>query len=75
MTTEEMRIVTLEDENLSALAELVLHVCPSTKAEIHNELQPYWSFREEKAIIDGIAIKGRMIIIHALLQDKALRQL
>ena len=32
MRGEEIRMVTLEDEHFSALAELVLHCWPSTKA-------------------------------------------
>ena len=37
------------------------------------DLQPYWTFRDEIAMIDGTAIKGR-IIIPAVLQDKVLKQ-
>ena len=45
------------------------------KFEIQKELQPYWSFRDEIAIIDRIAIKGRTKMIPALLQDKAIKHL
>ena len=45
------------------------------KVEIKKELQPYWLFRDEIAIIDGIVIEGRRIIISTSLQDKALKQL
>ena len=56
-TGEEIKIVTLEDDHLSALAELILHHLPSTKAEVYKELQPYWSFGDEITSADWIAIK------------------
>ena len=59
------KVATLEDEHLSALAELIHHDFPSMKTEMQKELQPYWSFRDEIAIIGGITIKGRIIIIPA----------
>ena len=56
------------------LSELILHHWPSTKPEVQEDLQPYWSFRAKIAITDGIAMKSRRIIIPAALQDKALKQ-
>ena len=34
MTAEEIRIVALEDEHFSALAELILHSLPTMRAEM-----------------------------------------
>ena len=60
MTTEGVRDVALEDEDHSALAELILCGWPSTKAEVQKELKPCRSFKDEIAIIDRTAIKGRV---------------
>ena len=57
------------------LSDLVLHSWPLTKVEVQQELQPNWSFRDEIAIIEGIVMKGRRIIVPAVLQDKVLKQL
>ena len=65
MTAKEIREATLEEEHLSALAMLVLHSWPPTKIEVQNELQPFWSFRNEIVFIDEIAIKRGRIIIPA----------
>ena len=73
MTTKEMREVTIEGEHLCTLAEPVLHSWPSTKTEVHKQLQHYCSFWDEIAIIDRIAIKGRRIIKHTSLQGKAIK--
>ena len=37
------------------LPESLLQSWPSIKAEVQKNLQPYWSFRDETAIIDGTA--------------------
>ena len=47
----------------------------STKDELHTNLQPYWSFRDELAIIDGVMLKGRHIIIPTSLKQQVLDQL
>ena len=51
----------------------MLHGWPSTKAEVENELQPYWSFRDDTKFIDGTAVKGKRIIVPVPLQDEALK--
>ena len=44
-------------------------------AEVQKDLQQYWSFRGEIAIIYPIAMKGKRMIIPALPQGKALNWL
>ena len=53
-------------------AEVILHSWPSAKAELQKDLQPYQSFRDEIATVDGTAMKST--ILPAAL-DKALKQL
>ena len=59
MTAEEITTATLDYEHLDILAKLVVCGWPLTEAEVQMELQPYWSFRNEIAIIDRMTIKGR----------------
>ena len=72
MRTEEIRLETLNNEHFGILSEYIVCGWPSTKAEVWNELLPYWSFRDEIVIIDGIAIIGR-IIEPASLQNNVLK--
>ena len=74
LTAEEIREVILDDEHLSGFAELILCDWPSIRNEVHKELQPYWSFRDEIAFLDGFTIKRRRILIPTLLHDKAINQ-
>ena len=71
MTVEEIGIAMLDDEHKSMLSELKLHGWPLTKAEVH--MQFYWLY--ETAIIDSIAMEGRIIIIPGVPQDKTLKEL
>ena len=68
-------MATLDDEHIDILVEIVPYDWPSTKVEVQKELQLYWSFRDEITIMDGTAMKGRIIIAPAALQDKGLKQL
>ena len=54
----------------------MLHGWLSVRPEVQKELQPYWSFRDEIAINDGITMKGKRIIIPpSSLQGNMLNQL
>ena len=49
---EIIRLATLDNEHLAVLSEYVWNAWPLMKAEVQKELQPYWSLRDEIAIID-----------------------
>ena len=56
MTTEEIGVATLDNEHLGILSEHVLCCWPSTKAEVQKDLQLYWSFRHDIAIITQVEL-------------------
>ena len=64
---KEIRPANLDDEQLSMLSEYVINDWLSTNAEVQKEIQPYLQFRDKIVIIDGVAIKGKRIIVPALL--------
>ena len=47
----------------------------STRSEVTEEVQLYWLFRDYMAVIDGIDIKGRRIVLPISLPKTALEQL
>ena len=73
LSTEEVGATALDDDHISTLLTCIVHVYPSIKAEVINEVQSYCSFRDNIAVMDGIANKGRFI--SALLQKSFLDQL
>ena len=48
---------------------------PSTKDQLHIDIRPYWSYKDDLAVIDGVVMKGRCIIIPQDLKQQVLDQL
>ena len=48
---------------------------PSTKDQLHIDIRPYWSYKDDLAVIDGVVMKGRCIIIPQDLKQQVLHQL
>ena len=54
---------------------IIIRGWPSTKDELHINTRPYWCYRYDLAVIDGVIMKGRHIIIPAELKQQVLDQL
>ena len=72
---DRLRQSTARDDTLALLKYTVQHGWPQTIIELPPELHPYWTFREEISIEDGILLKGERIIIPAVDQPDILQQL
>ena len=60
---QDLRIATQEDDELALLKHSITTGWPSTIGEVPSEIQPYWTFREELTVEDGIVLKGTHIVI------------
>ena len=56
---EEMRHTKQEDDHLNILTAYMINGWPSTRTKI-KEAQPYWLFRDDTAVINGIVMKSRI---------------
>ena len=63
------------DNHLQQLKGIIITCWPDSRDELHVDLQPYWSYRDELAVIDGIILKGKCIIIPSSLKEQVLSQL
>ena len=72
---DRLRQSTVKDDTLALLKHTVQHGWPQTITELPPELCPYWTFREEISIEDGILLKGERIIIPVVDQPDILQQL
>ena len=52
-----------EDDVLALLKHIITQGWPSNIKEVPSELQPYWTFREELTIEDGLILKGTRTVI------------
>ena len=64
-----------QDAHLQQLKSFIITGWPDTKDELHADLRPYWLYREELVVIDGIILKGRHIVIPNSLRPQVLNQL
>ena len=53
-----IRLATQADDNLTILKHIIQHGWPRTVKEVPQEIQKYWTFREELTIEDGLILKG-----------------
>ena len=60
---QDIRITTQEDDDLALLKHTITIGWLNTIREVPSEIQPYWTFREELTVEDGIALKGTCIVI------------
>ena len=71
----ELQQASSQDNHLQKLKHFIFTGWPYSKDEISAELKPYWSYRDELAVIDGMILKGRHTIIPNSLRQQVLDQL
>ena len=75
MSMSQIQQASAQDEHLQCLKSFIITGWSSTKDELHTDLKPYWSYRDELAVIDGIVLKGRHIGKPTSLRQQVLDQL
>ena len=75
ISTEEIQQTSSQDVHLQQLKTFIIAGWPHTKDELHTDIRPYWPYRDELAVIDGVILKGRHIIIPDSLKQQVLSQL
>ena len=55
---QQLRVATQADDELAILEHTIMQGWPKTIKQVPPELQPYWTFREELTIEDGLILKG-----------------
>ena len=66
----QIRQATNADPILCELRVRILQGWPESRRELHKDLQPYWSYRDELAIENGILLKGDRILIPLINADR-----
>ena len=75
MSILQIQQASAQDEHLQCLKSFIIAGWPSTKDELQGDLRPYWSYRDDLAVIDGVVMKGRQIVIPTVLKQQVLDQL
>ena len=72
---QQLRVATQADDELAILKHTIMQGWPKNIKQVPPELQPYWTFREELTIEDGLILKGTRIIIPNKQWQAILKQL
>ena len=75
MSILQIQQTTAQDEHHQCLKNIIITGWPNTKDQLHIDKRPYWSYKDNLAVIDGTVMKGRCIIIPENLKQQALEQL
>ena len=59
----EWRTATRDDDELGAFTRIIMDGWPSTRREPLSKVRPYWSYRGELAIENGLIMKGETVVI------------
>ena len=64
-----------QNEHLQYLKNIIITGWPSTRDQPHIDIRPYWSYRDDLAVIDSVVMKGRHIMVPQDLKQQVLDQL
>ena len=69
----QLRVAMQEDDVLALLKQIITQGWPSNVKEVPKELQPYWTFREELTMDDGLIMIGTRIVIQSKKHEAVLK--
>ena len=75
MSIEDITAAIIEDAELQMVQTNIIRGWPPNKEELEPMLAGYWPIRNDLAMTDGVAMKGKQIIIPFTLQKQILDQL
>ena len=72
---QEIRQATQTNDELALLKHTIMSGWPANIRQIPQVLHPYWTFREELTIKDGLILKGTQIVIPTKKHEAILKQI
>ena len=75
MSIQKMQCTTAQDEHLQWLKGYINAGWPESKDHLHQDIRASWPFKDDMAVINGVILRGRHIIIPETLKAQALEQL
>ena len=71
----DLQQATKEDKNLTMLKNVILQGWPDTKETLPTQVTPYFSYREELTVHDGLVFKGERVVVPESLRKPFKEQL
>ena len=61
---------TLNDKTMQVLTRYIKSGWPLNRKHIPKEISPYYTYREERCMLDGLIMKGNQIVVPQLLRNE-----
>ena len=74
ISISQIQHTTAQEEHIQCLKNIIITGWPSTKDKLHSNLRLHWSYRDDLAVIDGVVMRGRQIVVPAELKQQVLDQ-
>ena len=72
---QEVAQETKKDSVMCKLINQIIHGWPEFRVECDVSLQPYWNYRDELSVIDGVVFKGNRVVIPTSLRSMMLKKI
>ena len=72
---ETLQEETKSDSTLKNLMNLIITGWPESMQDVPQQLHPYWCFRDELTVVDGLIMKGNRVVVPAALRSSTLDRL
>ena len=72
---EAIRLETEKDDNLQALKKVILAGWPEERKELPEQLVPFYSYRDELAVQDGLIFKSNRVVIPKALRAEMVQKI
>ena len=74
-TENQLREETSKDTTLNTLYKVIVNGWPADRADIPESLRPYWNYRDELSVKNGIIYKGAQVMVPQSMQKDMLRKI
>ena len=71
----QFKISTMNDEVMQNLRNCILYGWPDNKSDLALSLQPYWNFREELHVAEGLVFKTDRVVVPSDLREEMLTRI
>ena len=75
ITENQLREETSKDTTLNTLYNVIVKGWPANRASIPEYLRPYWTYRDELSVKNGIIYKGAQVMVPHSMQKDMLRKI
>ena len=72
---EQIQAETQNDTDLQTLLQYIIKGFPATSTECHESVKPYFNYRDEFTVVDGLMLKGNCIVVPTKLRSSCLAML